>query len=348
MTPSSRPPGRPRRTTVNCAWPSLKQLSTELADARGPVRLADFAEVTHYSIAALSDATSGKRIPTEQFLQAYAKAAAELNGGNEWELLTRWTALREAAAKERNASETSMLPVGSSGSGATGILNGHVQVNASGEVVPSPESVTLGPTETAKLWIAKRREASVPEQDPARGGDAGSEEEKVPRRLVSLVSQAVEAEKVANRDNVAVHVDPVLGALALGSTSKDVKMLLRDRLNRAGVSFRDLATDLNKNGIRVSKSTLERRLTDDEPLPPALLGAMLHSCGASRAEVSVWLYHRARIEIASVVRHVDTEPDVDANGGLLEKLRTERVTNWMQLGMVCATALVILLQILSR
>ncbi|WP_156724783.1 helix-turn-helix domain-containing protein [Streptomyces apocyni] len=342
MTPGTRPPGRPPRSTVFSPWPSLKQLSIELMDARGPIRLADFAEVTHYSIAALSDATSGKRIPTEQFLRAYAKAAAELNDGNQRELLDRWTSLREAALKEREGSRSQLL-VGGTATATSALPPALTTADgASNPVVPHP-------TETTRKWSSKRREASIPNQTTPKNGNQDGEE-KVPRRLASLVSQAFQAEKVANRDNVAVHVDPVLGALALGSDSKDIKMLLQDRLNRAGVSLRELEVRLNRLGIQTSKSTLERKLHDDEPISADSLSAMLVCSGASRAEINVWLYHRARIEIASLARHGDTKPVPEDTRGFLTKCHAERtfLLLCMQLGTICVTVLLLVFQLVAR
>lgn len=346
MSPDPRPAGRPRRPHVQAKWPSLQQLSVELLDARGSVTLARFAAECHYSIAACSDATSGKRIPTEGFLRAYATATSVFASEpvNEKELLNRWIRMRRAALTERAAEKQDQPLRLKQPQKATMVRLGAAhEVSGAGQT--TIQRVADPMSRRAAKRTAKRHEA-IPAQPGAE--DKDGQEGVVSRRLAPLVLQAVEAAEGASRDHVPVHLDPVFGALALGSTPKDLAMLLRDKITNAGLSLRDLEAGLAGRGLSVSKSTLAAKLGSGDPLISAdLLAGVLRVCGARRSEINVWLYHRARIEIAGVVRTVDA-PDVpDISPGIVARLTSDRM-NWLHLLVASTSVVAMVLQMCIR
>lgn len=95
--------------------------------------------------------------------------------------------------------------------------------------------------------------------------------------------------------------------------------------------------------------TLHKLLKGDRLPPAKLMAAVLAGCGTSPQQINVWLYHRARIEIAGVRHTPRHTPTGRASGrGMILKEFTYRSRRSLQILMAAATLIVALLQVLSH
>ncbi|MFE6127774.1 helix-turn-helix domain-containing protein [Streptomyces sp. NPDC056437] len=251
--------------------PSLQQLVQALGDGRGEMKLTDVAQVTHYSVSALSDATSGKRIPTVALIEKYAAAC----GMDAAPLL----ALRQQAVQEKNTApaQTHDEPAASSDLVVRHGTAVAVRQSISGMSLP-------------KMRGSRREEETSSAEPPVGTADA---------HMATLIRQAMAS---AGRTSVPVHVDPITGALSLCTVPKDLMELLRALWAQSEVSLRDMEQRVRRFDLAISRSSLHKILNEDQLPPVDVLAAIVGACGKAQDQIDVWLYHRARLEIAEV-RH---------------------------------------------
>ncbi|MEV6400813.1 helix-turn-helix transcriptional regulator [Streptomyces sp. NPDC051907] len=272
--------------------PSLQQLVEALGDGRGDMKLTEVAKATHYSISALSDATSGKRIPTVALIEKYAAAC----GMAPAPLL----ALRQQAVQEKN-SAPAKEPDGPDASSALVVRH-----NTAGVV-----RQTIGGMSLPKMR-GIRREEDAPSAEPPPGG--------LDVHMATLIQQAMAS---AGRAGVPVHVDPITGALSLCTVPKDLMELLRALWVQSEVSLREMEQRVRRYDLVVSRSSLHRILNEDQLPPVEVLAAVVGACGMPQDQIDVWMYHRARLEIAEVrhMRTTTTAKSSDSNrAGLLVRI----------------------------
>ncbi|MGV9311650.1 NB-ARC domain-containing protein [Streptomyces sp. NPDC003691] len=91
-------------------------------------------------------------------------------------------------------------------------------------------------------------------------------------------------------------VDP-----ARAGTSEEYVMLLRQRREVAGLSYRQLERSARRDGGSLPPSTVATMLRRSTLPGPDLIAAYVRACGGSPAEVAEWLTARARLAAAAVV-----------------------------------------------
>lgn len=271
---TTRSHGRPRRQVLPPMTPSLRRLVEVLGEGRGGMKLTEVAKATHYSISALSDATSGKRIPTVALIEKYAAAC----GMDPAPLL----ALRQQAVQEKNSAPATVQDEPDASSAL-------VVRHGTAEVVRQ----TIGGMSLSKMR-GTRREEDTPSAEPPPG--------QLDLHMATLIQQAMAS---AGRSSVPVHVDPITGALSLCTVPKDLMELLRALWLQSEVSLREMEQRVRRYDIVVSRSSLHKILNEDQLPPVKVLAAIVGACGMPQDQIDVWMYHRARLEIAEV-RHMRT------------------------------------------
>ncbi|QDY79424.1 helix-turn-helix domain-containing protein [Streptomyces qinzhouensis] len=101
-------------------------------------------------------------------------------------------------------------------------------------------------------------------------------------------------------------VDP-----ARAGTSEEYLLLLRQRREVAGLSYRQLERRARKDGGSLPPSTVATMLRRSTLPGPDLIVAYVRACGGGAAEVADWLAARARLAAAAVV---PAEPEPDRAG----------------------------------
>ncbi|MBT2539768.1 helix-turn-helix transcriptional regulator [Streptomyces sp. ISL-44] len=262
--------------------PSLALLVREMAAAREGLTLAEVSRRSHYSVSALSGVTSGVSIPTADLIAAYAQATGRSVDTD------RWLTLRQAALKERKAGKTTTTD--DDGNGGVGAPSLTRPAPNSPATPDSGRTLTLLPLSIARIRTA-RREADMTAHATAPSADN--------THMASLVLEAMES---AERTNAPIHVDPVTGALSLCTMPRDFMELLRTLRGSSGVTFDRMECDVQGYGVSLSRSTLVRIMSSDQLPQPNVLAAILEAFSVPQDKIDVWLYHRARLEIADV-RH---------------------------------------------
>ncbi|MGI3202264.1 hypothetical protein ACRJ4W_35720 [Streptomyces sp. GLT-R25] len=115
--------------------------------------------------------------------------------------------------------------------------------------------------------------------------------------MATLIQQAMAS---AGRTSVPVHVDPITGALSLCTVPKDLMELLRALWTQSKVSLREMEQRVRRFDLIISRSSLHKILNEDHLPPVDVLAAIVGACSTARDRIDVWLYHRARLEIAEV------------------------------------------------
>ncbi|MFD9224938.1 helix-turn-helix domain-containing protein [Streptomyces sp. NPDC060064] len=319
--PQGRTHGRPRRQVLPPMTPSLQRLVQALGDGRGEMKLTDVAKITHYSISALSDATSGKRIPTVTLIERYAAAC----GMDPAPLL----ALRQQAVQEKNAAPA---PAQDESAASSALAVPH----ATAEVVRQ----TIGSMSLPKMRGARREEDTPPSAEPPPG--------VVDVHMATLIQQAMAS---AGRTSVPVHVDPITGALSLCTVPKDLMELLRALWAQSEVSLREMEQRVRRFDLAISRSSLQKILNEDHLPPVDVLAAIVGACGKAQDQIDVWLYHRARLEIAEV-RHrqsTATAKSVDSPGNTAALTRISYGTGKsLQILMAACSLMAALVPLLMR
>ncbi|WP_371601200.1 helix-turn-helix domain-containing protein [Streptomyces sp. NBC_00564] len=301
--------------------PGLQQLVQALGDGRGDMKLADVAKATHYSISALSDATSGKRIPTIPLIEKYAAAC----GMDPAPLL----ALRQQAVQEKNTTPAQVQQDESPASSAP------VARHGTAEVVRQ----TIGGMSLPKM-LSGRREEDTPSAEASPG--------LVDVHMATLIQQAMAS---AGRTSVPVHVDPITGALSLCTVPKDLMELLRALWTQSEVSLREMEQRVRRFDLIISRSSLHKILNEDHLPPVDVLAAIVGACSNTQDHIDVWLYHRARLEIAEVRHRQSTTAtkSVDSPGNAVALTRISYGTGRsLQILMAACSLMAALVPLLMR
>lgn len=92
------------------ALPELRALATQLRDAKTAAGISykKLSENTHYSTATLSQAASGKKLPTQDVTRAYANGCGDPRGEEFW--MPLWQAASDAISIQNAADVTSEDP----------------------------------------------------------------------------------------------------------------------------------------------------------------------------------------------------------------------------------------------
>ncbi|KAF2774810.1 MULTISPECIES: helix-turn-helix transcriptional regulator [Streptomyces] len=273
-----KPGGRPVRDIVSDS-PVVTELATDMVktrQAKGKT-LKDVAEVSHYSISALSQATSGQCIPSLGIIRAYAEAL-EIEP-------EPWLDLRARAVKERRRTnkeaksgpETSAGPIpavfkSSSPSWVT---------NSSGRSRPALPSNVVG-------WLpGHHREASTGE-----GAESDVLDDTVARRVQQLVTEAVQ------QVTPELHGHPIANILSLCTVPGDLIEVLAETRHRSSISLQEIVRRTPAGGVSMSKTSLQKLLASQDLPSAEVLRAILTACEVPDEEIRYWLYHRARLELA--------------------------------------------------
>ena len=277
--PASRPPGRPTRGMSPTTPPKKAQLATELLQGRldAGMTLADVARRAHYSNAALSQATSGRTIPTPDLIKAYAQAV----GVDE----AHWLALRKEAVEEEIRLRSKEPGGPETPAAGTPLLR-----------VAHPSDVVLNTTGRHRTSLSRARRDD--ERAAAEGRSMTNERVDRPR-MTELVREAVQT---AEHASVPLHGDPVHGALSLCTMPSDLMDLLRETYLTSELGLREISRRAAQHNVRISPSSLSTLLNGEQLPPMGALAAVLAACDVPSDQIPAWLYHRARLEIAGV-RH---------------------------------------------
>ncbi|WP_405759119.1 helix-turn-helix domain-containing protein [Streptomyces sp. NBC_00073] len=251
-----------------------------MAAARDGLTLAEVSKRSHYSVSALSGVTSGVNIPTADLIAAYAQATGRSDDTD------RWLALRQAAINEKKAGKTTIDDDGNSPAGTASLTRPAPNSPATPD---SGRTLALLPS-IARIRTARREADTTAHTAAPSAGNT---------HMASLVLEAVEA---AERTSAPIHVDPVTGALSLCTMPRDLMELLRTLRSTAGATFDRMERDVQGYGVSLSRTTLSRLMSSDQLPPPNVLAAVLDALSVPQDKIDVWLYHRARLEIADV-RH---------------------------------------------
>lgn len=318
----TRPPGRPTRTHLpELTSPCLARLVQEMSESRNGKTLAEIAKSSHYSISALSGATSGCHVPTAALIEAYAKACGVDPAP--------WLALRKQAKEEekRGASPArrekepaaALLPATRSSASTELVLHSHGRL--------------------PKKRANRRDEDAPPPEPPPAGLD---------EHMAALIRQATET---AGRTSAPIHVDPVTGALSLCTVPKDLMDLLRTLWRNSEVSLREMERRVRCYSIAISKSSLHTLLNGSQLPPVDVLAAILRACDISQDQIDVWLYHRARLEIAGVrhaVRHPSGVEPTLHSVAVRSLNRFSYDSRWTQILLAVCSLLAALIPLLMR
>ncbi|WP_327328139.1 hypothetical protein OG735_40705 [Streptomyces sp. NBC_01210] len=71
------------------------------------------------------------------------------------------------------------------------------------------------------------------------------------------------------------------------------------------VGLREMEQRVRRYDLAISRSSLHKILNEDQLPPVKVLAAIVGACGVPQDQIDVWMYHRARLEIAEV-RHMRT------------------------------------------
>lgn len=275
---TARSAGRPLREPDPTASELVTQLVTEIVQERVKQgkTLRDIAEGSHYSISALSQGTSGCSIPTKGVITAYAKVL-EVDP-------KQWLEMRTAAVEEKRrqrrtgeraapAVADQPLPWSKTTAVAVAEAVAEAMPHATGSLV-------------RQITQRKRRDGDVLDSrvNAPQGADAES--------VSQLVREAVE------QATPQLHGNRVSNELSLCTVPGDLMDLLRDTYVKSEMGLRDIARLTTRNGVEISSTSLHK-LLKSEQLPPAeVLDAILAACRVHPNEIRVWLFHRARLELA--------------------------------------------------
>jgi transcriptional regulator with XRE-family HTH domain len=254
--------GRPLRIIIATSV-VIETLATDMVNTRKLKKktLKDISEATHYSISALSQATSGKDIPSFGIIEAYA-AALDVDSAP-------WQRLRGQALAERRPPEKKgkSKDTGSDSSGGSSSGSG-----PAGQ--PSPQDGNATADRSRK---ETKKEVVVDE---------------MAMRVQTLVSEAVQ------QITPQLHGSPTANMLSLCTVPGDLIELLNETRHRHGISLQDIVRQTPKLGVSISKSSLQKLLASQDLPSAEVLGAILAACGIPDRDVQFWLYHRARLELA--------------------------------------------------
>ncbi|MEU6540523.1 helix-turn-helix transcriptional regulator [Streptomyces sp. NPDC047000] len=260
----------------------LIELANDMVTTRKEVGLTlkNIADTTHYSVSALSQATSGKSIPTTGIIKAYAEALGIDP--------KHWYDMRDQAVKERggkgrkNTPKNDNRPPGSSRRPAS----------------PAP---SLANVSAFKARAAMAQVVGVGGGKLSRDSDLTESESKNPEppgnvAVATMHKLVLDAFEQAPSQ---LHGHPVANVLSLCTIPADLLEVLRDTRERSGLSFRACSAALRSKGVDISATTLQRLLNGVDLPPVDLLHALLTTCRVQPEEIRYWLYHRARLELAS-------------------------------------------------
>ncbi|MCQ4195744.1 helix-turn-helix transcriptional regulator [Streptomyces parvulus] len=274
------PGGRPVRAIVSDSLvvTELATVMVKTRQAKGKT-LKDISEVSHYSISALSQATSGQCVPSLGIIQAYAEA---LEIDPEY-----WLDLRARAVKERrrinkeakSGPETSAAPnipavsKSSSPSWAS---------TSAGRSRPALPSNVVG-------WLpGHHRETSTGEG----AAESDTVDDTVARRVQQLVTEAVQ------QVTPELHGHPIANILSLCTVPGDLIEVLEETRHRSSVSLQEIVRRTPAGGVSMSKTSLQKLLASQDLPSAEVLRAILTACEVPGEEIRYWLYHRARLELA--------------------------------------------------
>ncbi|MGW0103136.1 helix-turn-helix domain-containing protein, partial [Nocardia sp. NPDC003354] len=240
--------------------------------------LKDISEVSHYSISALSQATSGQCIPSLGIIQAYAEAL-EIDPEHWLELRARAVKERRRINKEaKNGPEASAGPIipavfkSSSPSWAT---------TSAGRSRPTLPSNVVG-------WLpGHHRETSTGE-----GAESDTVDDTVARRVQQLVTEAVQ------QVTPELHGHPIANILSLCTVPGDLIEVLEETRHRSSISLQEIVRRTPAGGVSMSKTSLQKLLASQDLPSAEVLRAILTACEVPDEEIRYWLYHRARLELA--------------------------------------------------
>ncbi|MFJ3248403.1 helix-turn-helix domain-containing protein [Streptomyces sp. NPDC086782] len=254
----------------------MTELATDMVTTRidKGMTLKEISAFSHYSISALSQATSGQCIPTPGIIKAYA-GALKVNPEPWLVLRARATEERRRNKKDGEQGDTGSVPASSGASSLS------VEVPSSGRGRPS-----LPPA------VAKRLPGHHRDTDSGEGPESDALDDTVAMRVQQLVTEAVE------QVTPQLHGNPVANALSLCTVPGDLIELLNETRKRNEVTLRDIARRTPLGGVSISTTSLQKLLTSQDLPTVEVLRAVLIACRVRPEEIQFWLYHRARLELA--------------------------------------------------
>ncbi|MFG3208075.1 helix-turn-helix domain-containing protein [Streptomyces sp. NPDC048192] len=268
--------GRPIRVVVSTSA-LVTELVTGMVDTRQAKgkTLKDISETSHYSISALSQATSGQCIPSIGVIRAYAEAL-DIDP-------QPWLDLRAQAVEERRRNRRAKD--GERGDGGS-IPAPPGPASPPGEAVASNRGRPTMPPVVS--WLpGHHRETEV-----AESSDAEIVGDKVAMRVQQLVTEAVQ------QVSPQLHGHPVANVLSLCTVPGDLIDLLRETRLRSGISLQEVVRRTPAGGVSISKTSLQKLLVSQDLPTAEVLRAILIACEVPAEEIRFWLYHRARLELA--------------------------------------------------
>lgn len=259
--------GRPLRIIIATSV-VMEQLANDMVNTRKLKKktLKDISEATHYSISALSQATSGKDVPSFGVVEAYA-AALEVDSAP-------WQRLRGLALAERRPPEKKAKNKDAGGDSSAGGSSGSGPAGSGAAGQPSPQ------------------DGSATADRPRKEAKKDVVVDEMAMRVQNLVSEAVQ------QITPQLHGSPTANMLSLCTVPGDLIELLNETRHRHGISLQDIVRQTPKLGVSISKSSLQKLLVSRDLPSAEVLGAILAACGIPDRDVQFWLYHRARLELA--------------------------------------------------
>ncbi|MEU5524868.1 helix-turn-helix transcriptional regulator [Streptomyces sp. NPDC047860] len=269
--------GRPVRDIVSTSA-IVTELATDMVTTRKTkgMTLQSIAVASHYSISALSQATSGQCIPSLGVIRAYARA---LNVDPELWLTLRAKAVEERRRHQKNIkdgapAENPGPPPASAGTSSS-----------SADIVPAGRSRPALPVVTN--WLGHHRETGTGGDAELDGVDAATA-----MRVQQLVTEAVE------QATPQLHGYPIANVLSLCTVPGDLIEVLRETRERSAISLQEIARRTPASGVSISKTSLQKLLSSQDLPTAEVLRAVLIACEVPPHEIRFWLYHRARLELA--------------------------------------------------
>ncbi|MEV4046680.1 helix-turn-helix transcriptional regulator [Streptomyces sp. NPDC049744] len=274
-----KPGGRPVRAIVSDSLvvTELATVMVKTRQAKGKT-LKDISKVSHYSISALSQATSGQCIPSLGIIQAYAEAL-EIDPEH-------WLELRARAVKERRriSKEAKSGPGTNAGTIIPAVFKSSSPswaATSAGRSRPALPSNVVG-------WLpGHHRETSTGE-----GAESDTVDDTVARRVQQLVTEAVQ------QVTPELHGHPVANVLSLCTVPGDLIEVLEETRHRSGISLQEIVRRTPAGGVSMSKTSLQKLLASQDLPSAEVLRAILTACEVPDEEIRYWLYHRARLELA--------------------------------------------------
>lgn len=277
--------------------------------------LRALSESTHYSVATLSTAASGKSLPRWEVVEAYANACGAENRLAE---LQRLWSNAHSARKSPTAPQRKTVPT-------PAVLDAPV-----GNVARSTGSRPA----TTSLTLESRRRF--------RSGPRSRASETTGNTPLPTLSKLVQ--EVTTRENPGskATVDLVRTSLSLCTTPPDFIAVMKEVHLRSGLSLREISTSMGSPpaGYRASKSALHEVLHGARMPSTEMLHAFLVACGSPPEHWGMWHHTLTRVKIAQLL-----QPNTQDVASSFRNLFRERMVRQALLVLILLTGLLVQLMV---